>query len=77
MELFVPKFKPLGHLAHIHALLNSSTANSPDRALVYLLTIAPLDQPASSLTDVSEIPLRRDLIAQPRLQAWADGISIL
>jgi len=55
-------------------LRNSSTANSPDNALVYRATIAPLDHPAAALTDVSDTPLLRACTAQPRLQAWADGI---
>lgn len=37
---------------------NSSTANSPDSALVYRATIAPLDHPAAARTDVSDTPLR-------------------
>ena len=50
-------------------LRNSSMANSPDNALVYRATIAPLDQPAAALTDVSETPFLSACTAQPRLQA--------
>ena len=42
----------------VHIRLNSSTANSPDKALVYRATIAPLDQPAVARTDASDTPLR-------------------
>ena len=54
-------------------LWNSSTANSPDKARVYRATIAPLDQPAAALTDVSDTPFLSACTAQPRLQALAEG----
>jgi hypothetical protein len=54
-------------------LWNSSTANSPDKARVYRATIAPLDQPAAALIDVSETPLLSACTAQPRRQACAEG----
>jgi hypothetical protein len=50
-------------------LWNSSTASSPDKARVYRATIAPLDQPAAALTDVSDTPLLSACTAQPRRQA--------
>jgi hypothetical protein len=50
-------------------LWNSSTANSPDNARVYRATIAPDDQPAAALTEVSETPVRNACTAQPRRQA--------
>jgi len=48
---------------------NSTIANSDDNFLVYRTTIAPLDQPAAALTDVSETPALNAWTAQPRLQA--------
>jgi hypothetical protein len=46
-------------------LRNSSTSNSPDNALVYRATIAPLDHPAAAFTDDSETPLQSACSAQP------------
>ena len=39
------------HWVWFRLLLNSPRANSPDSALVYRTTIAPLDQPAAAITD--------------------------
>ena len=44
---------------------------------MYRATIAPPDHPAAALTDVSETPQRSALTAQPRLQAWAEGVPNL
>jgi hypothetical protein len=67
------KIKPRSFLTmteyQCQLLWNSSTANSPDSARVYRATIAPLDQPAAALTEVSETPLRNACTAQPRRQA--------
>ena len=61
--------------SYLQFLWNSSTASSPDNALVYLATIAPLDHPAAARTEVSDTPFLRACTAQPRLQQCAEGIS--